>query len=306
MGGFGPAEEPGAKGPGVRTRFRDLQARAEKARVQLEGRYGDRRAVSVVRDVMLLDRAVAGSELAGALAYRVFLWFLPFVLVVVAGLGVYADASDQAPREVADRIGLAGLVVHSVSAAASSGARWYALLIGIPVLLYVTRSLLRSVVAVYRLAWGLEPRRGQLTPANILWFLAAVVLSFALAGVVAASVEASAWFWLVVAPLSVVARGVVWLAISRRFPARDTRWTTLLPGALVVGFGLLGVNFFTQILIVWIGNTREDTYGTLGLAATILFSLWLTSRVIVLSAVADAALWFRAQGDPPTGPETRG
>ena len=83
------------------------------------------------------------------------------MLVLVAGLGVYSDASDQSPQKVADGLGLAGLVVHSVAAAATSSARWYALLIGLPILLYLTRSLLRSVVAVHRLAWGWS--RGEAT-----------------------------------------------------------------------------------------------------------------------------------------------
>ena len=287
----------------MRARFRELQARAERVRVELEGRYGDRRAVSVTRDVMLLDRAIAGGELAGALAYRIFLWTLPFVLVLVAGLGVYSDASDQSPKAIAGRIGAAGLVVHSVSAAASSSARWYALLIGIPILLYATRSLLRTVVAVHRLAWGLEPRKGQLTPANVLLFLAAIVVSFVVAGGVTAATHSSGWSWLAAALPSVLVRGGVWLAISSRLPARDTKFMTLLPGALVVGVGFLGVNLFTQIVVVWIGNTREDTYGSLGLAATVLFSLWLTSRVIVVSAATNAALWFRGRGRPTTGPE---
>jgi hypothetical protein len=270
-----------------------LRERAEETRLLLESRYGERRPVAIVRDVVLLDRAVAGSELAGALAYRLFLWFLPVVLVLVAGLGVYADVSDQTPREVAKRLGLAGLVVHSVAVAATSPARWYALLIGIPILLYGTRSLLRSVVAVHRLAWGLEPRRGHLTSTNVLLFLAAGVASLAVAAVVSGSVDASAWFWFAVAPLAVVTRTGIWLAFSLKLPGRDRRVATLLPGAAVVGVGFLGVNVFTQLMIVWLGSTREDTYGTLGLAATILFSLWLTSRVIVVSAVVDAALWSR-------------
>ena len=68
---------------------------------------------------------------------------------------------------------------------------------------------------------------------------------------------------------------------------------TLLPGAVVVGVGFLAVNVFTQLVVVWVGDTREDTYGALGLAATILFSLWLTSRVIVVSAVVNAVLVSR-------------
>lgn len=286
-------EPPEAGAPGVRARVRGLRTRADETRVVLERRYGDRRPVAIVRDVFLLDRALAGGELAGALAYRLFLWFLPFVLVLVSGLGVYADASDLTPREVADRLGLAGLVVQSVALAATSSARWYALLVGLPILLYLTRSLLRSVVAVHRLAWGLEPRRGHLTPANVLLFLLAVVASLAVAGFVSAWVEVSAWFWFAVAPLAVLARAAIWIGVSLKLPGRDRRLPALLPGALVLGVGFLAVNVFTQLLVVGLGNTREDTYGALGLAATILFSLWLTSRVIVVSAVVNAVLWSR-------------
>jgi hypothetical protein len=83
---------------GLRSRVDGLRERALDTGLALDRRYGDRRAVAIARDVLALDRAVAGTELAGALAYRLFLWFLPFVLVLVAGLGVYADASDQTAR----------------------------------------------------------------------------------------------------------------------------------------------------------------------------------------------------------------
>jgi hypothetical protein len=284
-------------------RARELRVRAEETLVALDERYGDVWPVPVVRDVLALDQSIAGGELAGALAYRLFIWFLPFVLVLVAGLGVYADASDQTPREVADKLGLAGLVVQSVAAAARSGSRWYALLIGVPVLLYATRSLLRTIVAIHRLAWGLERRRGHLAPANVLVFLAAIVGSLAVAAAISGSVAASPWFWLAGVPLAVVARAGIWLGVSRLLPGRDRSPRALLPGALLVGVGFLGVNVFTQLVVVWIGDTREDTYGALGLAATMLFSLWLTSRVIVASVVVNAALWSRADRDRGSAPD---
>jgi uncharacterized BrkB/YihY/UPF0761 family membrane protein len=257
-----------------------------------------------VRDVLALDQAIAGSELAGALAYRLFIWFLPFVLVLVAGLGVYADVSDQTPQEAADELGLAGLVVQSVASAARSGARWYALVIGIPVLLYLTRSLLRTIVAIHRLAWGLERQRGHLTPANVFAFLGAIVASLVVAAAVSDAVATSPWFWLAGVPVAVVARAAIWLWLSRRLPARDRSPWTLLPGALLVGVGFLGVNVFTQIVVVWIGDTREDTYGALGIATTILFSLWLTSRVIVAGVVVNAALWKRGRQEAQRAPDS--
>ena len=299
-----PHERKGSRAAeGLAKRVEELRARTEATRLRFEERHGDRRSVGIVRDVLVLDRAVAGGELAGALAYRLFLWLLPFVLLLVAGLGVYSDASHQTPQEVADQLGMAGLVVQSVAEAATSSARWYALLIGVPLLLYFTRALLRSIVAVHRLVWGLEPQRGHLTITNTLLFLAAMVASLAVAAVVSGSVDVSAWSWLVMAPLAVLARGALWLGISRLLPARDHRVAALLPGAVVVGVGFLAVNVITQLVVVWIGNTREDTYGALGLAATILFSLWLTSRVIVVSAVTNAAFDGRRSGEPRHGPQ---
>ncbi len=301
-GDDGSEDHPQTGARGGRARLRELRARAEALGAALEQRYGEVWPVPIVRDMLALDQSIAGGELAGALAYRLFIWLLPFVLVLVAGLGVYADASDQTPREVADELGLAGLVVQSVAAAAKSGARWYALLIGIPVLLYATRSLLRTIVAIHRLAWGLERRRGHLTPGRVLLFLAAIVASLAVAAAISGSVAASAWLWLVGIPLAVGARAAIWLGVSRLLPSRDRSPRTLLPGALVVGVGFLGVNVFTQLVVVWIGDTREDTYGALGLAATMLFSLWLTSRVIVASVVVNAALWSRARRDRASAP----
>lgn len=294
-------EPPPEAAAGAAARAAALRARSVAALAALDHRYGATRPVGIVRAAARLDRAIAGGELAGALAYRLFLWFLPFALVLVAGLGVYADASDDSPRSIADRFGLAGLVAESVARAARSDARWYALLIGVPVLLYVTRTLLRTVVAVHRLAWGLEPRRGHLRPANVLLFLGAVLALVLVAGVVAAGAERSTATWLVLAPAAVLARAAIWLFVSDRLPRPDVPRTALVPGALVVGVGFLAVNAFSMLVIGRIAESREDSYGALGAAAAVLFSFWLTSRVIVAAAVANATLAARRDAGGESG-----
>jgi membrane protein len=283
----------------MRERSDALRARAATERERFEERYGSTRTFGIAHGVHRRDRAVAGGELAAALAYRLFLWFLPLVLVLVAGLGVYAESQHERPQEVADRLGLAGLVVASVGEAAQSEARWYALLIGIPILLYLTRTLLRTVVVVHRLAWSLEPARGHMTPKNVLLFLVALVAILSVGAVVSATAEHSARWWLAVVPLAVLARGAVWLAISSRLPRAESPWTALLPGAVVVGVGFFGVNLFTMIAVEQIANAREDAYGSFGVAATVLFSLWVASRVVVVSAVTNAELWSRKSRHAP-------
>ena len=55
---------------------------------------------------------------------------------------------------MADELGLGGFVSRSIEGAAESPNRWYALLIGVPILLWVTRSLLRVLIGAHRLVWG--------------------------------------------------------------------------------------------------------------------------------------------------------
>jgi len=278
----------------------ELRAGGKAFVERLDDRYGDRPGVSLARDVLALDKATAGGELAAALAYRLFLWFLPFVLVLVAGLGAYAEIHNESPKDVAARLGLAGLVVQSVVAAAKSDARWYALAIGIPVLLYVTRNLLRTVVAIHRLVWELPRRRSDIAPGRVLVFLLFMIAFIVVGPASSSAKDWTDWWWVVVVPGIVLARGGLWLALSYRLPNRATRWTDLLPGAAIVGVGIAVVNLFTIYAVAAIAASREDSYGALGTAAAVLFSLWLTSRVIVLSAVANTALWRRSRGSRPS------
>src|SRR5262245_33729001 len=130
------------------------QARAQRAaeRAELErGRHG---SVDALFEMIDRDSDVAGGIIAGALAYRLFVWLLPLVLVVVVGLGIAADTTSESPEQAADKVGLAGLVSQSIAGAADSSARWYALLVGIPVLLFTTRSVLRALIGAHRLVWG--------------------------------------------------------------------------------------------------------------------------------------------------------
>ena len=52
------------------------------------------------------DGEVGGGIIAGALAYRLFIWLLPLTLVAVAGLGIAADASSESPGRAAGSLGL--------------------------------------------------------------------------------------------------------------------------------------------------------------------------------------------------------
>ncbi len=271
----------------VQARARRLEERAQEER----GRHG---SVDAAFEMVDRDLEVGGGIIAGALAYRFFIWLLPLALVAVAGLGIAADAANRTPEEEAGSLGVAGLISGSVANAAESPNRVYALLIGIPILVYVTRGVLRALIGAHRLVWT-DVREAAPRPT----FPAALLLLVLLLGLLAVSAltsaarARSAGVGLPVTLLAVLPYAALWLLLSIRLPHRDAGWQQLIPGSLVVAFGLLGVHAVAAYLLTPYALTKQGTYGALGLAAALLFGLFIISRLMVAGAVVNATMWTR-------------
>jgi uncharacterized BrkB/YihY/UPF0761 family membrane protein len=87
--------------------------------------------------------------------------------------------------------------------------------------------------------------------------------------------------------------GGLWLLVSMRLPRRDATWIGLLPGAVFFAVGLEIVGAVAAFFIVPEAESKQGTYGSLGLAAALLLGLFFLSRVVVGSAVVNATLWER-------------
>jgi uncharacterized BrkB/YihY/UPF0761 family membrane protein len=83
----------------------------------------------------------------------------------------------------------------------------------------------------------------------------------------------------------------VWLAVERLLPHEDAPWTALMPGAALFAVGVQLVHLTTALFIAGKVERASETYGSLGVAFTVLFWLYVISRVIVASAMLNAALW---------------
>ena len=81
-----------------------------------------------------------------------------------------------------------------------------------------------------------------------------------------------------------------WLLVSLQLPHRDVHWQALIPGAALVGVGLLFVNVFNLYVTTRLVEGRADTYGALGIATALLLSLVIVGRLFVLSAEVNALL----------------
>jgi len=113
-----------------RTRAEEL-SRSAQQRLELE--RSRRASVRTAFELYERDRGRAGNLLAGGIAFRLFLWLLPFSVVVVIILGFVTDVADREPDEVARDVGLsaafASTVAHGV--ATSDRARIVLLIAGI-------------------------------------------------------------------------------------------------------------------------------------------------------------------------------
>jgi uncharacterized BrkB/YihY/UPF0761 family membrane protein len=291
-----PAEPQTAGSLRARARLWTERFRADAQRVE-ERAQAERerhRWVDAVFDMVDHDGDVAGGIIAGALAYRLFIWLLPLALVAVAGLGFAADASSGTPQDAAESLGLQGLVTNSVANAAKGSSRWYALLIGVPVLIWATRSVLRVLISAHRLVWGearaLSPKP-RLGPT---FLLLAALLGFALVSTLATAVRSWSDGPGVLATLvAVVPYAGLWLLVSLQLPHRGTDWTALVPGALVYAVGANVLHVVIAYVITPMALAKQGTYGALGIAAALLIALFLISRLIVAAAVVNATLWER-------------
>jgi len=297
-----PVDEKDAAGPAAprsrtaraRARAAAAQSRAlraaERAQAERE-RHGSLDAAFQIAD---RDAEVGGNIIAGALAYRFFIWLLPATLVFVGGLGVASSTAGDTPQQAASSLGLAGLVSNSVASAAKSSNRWYALLIGIPLLLWATRSVLRALVVTHRLVW--TEVRGSVPKVkvkDVLRFLVLVLLLFLFTALASEVRSRSHGPGLVVTLAMLVPYGLLWLAISLQLPHRGAKWTALLPGALAFAVGAEVLNAVCAYYLVPQAESKQSTYGVLGLAASLLLGLFMFSRIMVGSAVLNATLWER-------------
>src|SRR3954467_10454446 len=93
-----------------RDRAKDLVSRgrdrAERVARGIEASRDEVGAIDVALSTAERDRTGNGGILAGALAFRAFLWLLPAVLTVVLVLGTASTATSTDPKDVAKDAGL--------------------------------------------------------------------------------------------------------------------------------------------------------------------------------------------------------
>jgi uncharacterized BrkB/YihY/UPF0761 family membrane protein len=253
--------------------------------------------------VQELDANVGGGILAGALAFRLFLFMVPFVYVVFTVLGGLARAMGKDPAQVSGSIGITGILANAVVKIDEQSA-WTqaALVLGAIVTLFITSgALMKALYVVHWLIWrvprimptGLAPRLGLIGFALVASALSVAVNELRTSAGIAGSLLSV----LIITALSFA----LWWWVSWKLPHASGPARALIPGALLMA---VGADVLDLLTAYWIGNLvarKTNTYGAVGIAIAVLLWVYILGRIMVGSAGLNAALWYRRQNRPDLG-----
>jgi uncharacterized BrkB/YihY/UPF0761 family membrane protein len=270
---------------------------SEQDRLQQELQNRRRRSGMVDAGFLVqeLDTRVGGGILAGALAFRIFLFMVPVVYVIFTALGLVSRALGRDPARLAKDAGITGILASTVvKVADQSTLTLVTLILGAVVTMLITAgSLLKALYVVHWLIWrvprvmpsGLAPRL-----ALIGFTLLASALGIAVNDLRNASGPAGAVLTvLLITALSFAA----WWWVAWKLPHAPAPARALIPGALLMG---VGVDVLHLLTTYWIGHLvarKTSTYGAVGIALAVLLWVYLLGRIMVGSAGLNAALWYR-------------
>lgn len=286
--------------PRMRRFVGDVTGRVQRARERadagvhaLEERRPRSRLVDTLFTLVERDRDIYGGTLAGALAFRLFIFLVPFTLVVVVLLGVVVSGDPGSASGLSERFGMRGAIAQMLVDAAEQGRtnRWWALLVGLGGTGWAALGCVRALRLTHFLAWDEAPGRLASWPRAIAAF---VGLNVAVLGVplVAgwAGVLAGVFghFAGIVGVFAVYV--ALWVCVSYLLPHGGTPWRYLVPGAIVVAVGTHLLHLVTRYYFAPRLDAAASVYGAIGVAAVVMTWLFLVARLLVSSAVVNAVL----------------
>jgi uncharacterized BrkB/YihY/UPF0761 family membrane protein len=293
-----PDGEPAGRIASARAGLTKAQARAQAQYERLQASRESNHLVDAGFHIYERDLSAGGGVLAGALAFRLFLFAVPYVFVVITLFGSAADLQNESGQSAARTAGLTGLIGKAIADAQrqTSSTKIISIFVGLFALFLAARAVVKTLRAVHALAWRVPlTRLGNSTRAAALFIAFVFGTSLVTTGIGKVRSDHPA-IGLILGIASVVVWSGAWLWISWLLPhAKDVPWTALVPGALLFGLVVWVMHLLTVFYFARKVSHASDTYGAIGSAIGILLALYLIGRAMSASAVLNATLWERKQ-----------
>jgi uncharacterized BrkB/YihY/UPF0761 family membrane protein len=293
-----------------RASIKVVQTRAIDQMADIRNRLEEARPRSRTIDSAFLaltrDTESGGGVLAAALAFRVFMFMIPYIFVVVAVFDVAGSVASKDPQSVAKSAGIGGLMAQAVSASAkhlNGSSRFFALAAGLVAIFLAGRAFLKTLRIVHGLVWRV-PVHKQARPARaVLVLIVLVTIALLLSDALDHLRHASGLGGLGATVLYTAVPCAIWLLLEFAMPhAPQAGWKDLLPGAILFGVAALALHLFAVYWIAHLIKRRSATYGALGSALALLLWAYVFGRFMAASAVLNASIWAHP-GEPASVPK---
>jgi uncharacterized BrkB/YihY/UPF0761 family membrane protein len=267
------------------------------------------RVVDSALSALESETETGGGVLAAALAFRCFVFLVPYTLALVELAGfIFSGFSSATPPEIAHSAGVTGLIANTLSDATTASllTRIVTLISALTITLWTTRSLLRVLFIVHELMWRLP----VVAPHVSFRRIGAVVGGFTTFSLVVGvlhryQVGSVLGFILYLLAALVVPFGI-WMGLSVTMPRpRDAQWWSVVPGAILVAVGACGLQLATVYWLSWEIERKSTAYGSLGVALAMLAWAYLLGRLLTASIALNSALWHRKTAEMASAREAQ-
>ncbi len=285
----GAQPEDTTSGGFVRRRRASVQARMQAGQVRYQDLAAQRPVLALPFPFLAAYQRLNLALLAGSLAFRLFMWLLPFALLIAGLLGLVINETNWNIGKAVQTAGVSGAASQQVAEALRSGRQswWIAVLAAVGLLLWTGRSLARALTMMHAHVWQMPvPRQSQWRRIVNGAMLFAALLVVLVASALTSRIHVLGWLLASVGMTVLVA--AVWLFVSRQMPNRAVVWTDLLPGALAVGIGVTTLNVVSTVYLPSKIQRASEMYGTLGIAGAILLWLFIVGQLLVCATLLNA------------------
>lgn len=238
--------------------------------------------------------------LAGSLAAKLVVFVIPLLALVVTVTGAYANTAAADPGEVAQTVGLAGVLADAVRDTSDTidGYKITSILVMLFAALWAADSVGRLTRRIHALVWNVGlPRVSRR------WAVPLLVIAVSVVGLILAGSRSQVRNWpssLAAAELlaEMVVVTISWLAISHVLPCSEEAdsWRSHLPGAMLVGLGVIAMKAATIFYFAPKSVSLGARYGDLALAVLLLtWAYWLAFIVVSAPELNVAVLRSRRQ-----------
>jgi uncharacterized BrkB/YihY/UPF0761 family membrane protein len=239
------------------------------------------------------DQDTAGSVIGSAIAFRLFLFFVPFLLCFIGVAGFVSGIVSA--RDVTETVGISGgLATQIRTAFAQPGAtHWLATALGLVGMATAGRSLSKVLWAASTAAWGL-PRASKASlrvVASIVGLVSGMGLLAVLVNLVRADLGVAAAGASFVVVLAVYF--VAWMVVSLLLPRATSDPGAVLPGALLVALTITLMHAVAELYVPAHLSRASELYGGVGATIVTLGWFFILGRSIIIAMTLNAVLYER-------------